>query len=269
MPQDQVLLILIGVLVVANLLLLAWTALRARRQRRSSQGERVQPGRRDRMETLEDARAAAAIEAFVSGEPASPARPPAPWELIPPRREPVTTPAPKTLDTPDRTPAGIADPSTWDRAIREESARVARFGRPVTVVMAELRHLDDVADRLGRDVAERVVTETARLLTTDGRAVERIAWLGDARFGVLLLETDETVAGQYVDRVRAAVDGWLESAGLSVRLSFGWASPVEGGDVMTAAAVAQQRMHDADRRAQRSWSGPTLAVSGVTATSNR
>jgi diguanylate cyclase (GGDEF)-like protein len=125
---------------------------------------------------------------------------------------------------------------------------MARFGHPVTVVMAELHLLDDLADRLGRDVADRVTTETARLLVKQGRASDRLAWLGDARFGVLLPETDEVRACGYVERVRAAADGWLESAGLSVRLSLGWASPSDGGDVMAAAATAQQRMFDADRR---------------------
>jgi GGDEF domain-containing protein len=93
-----------------------------------------------------------------------------------------------------------------------------------------------------------VVSETARLLVTEGRAADRVAWLGGARFGVLLLETEEVRASGYVDRVRAAADGWLESAGLSVRLSFGWASPADGGDVMTAAASAQQRMRAVNRR---------------------
>ena len=145
-------------------------------------------------------------------------------------------------------PAGLADPAAWDRTLREESARVARFGRPVTVVMAEIPDLDGVIDRLGRGVADRVVTETARLLVTKGRAADRIAWLGDARFGILLSETEEIRATGYIDRVRAAADGWLESAGLSIRLSLGWASPAEGVDVMAAAAAAHQRMRDVDRR---------------------
>jgi hypothetical protein len=87
--------------------------------------------------------------------------------------------------------------------------------------------------------------ETARLLASKGRAVDPVAWLGDATFGILLLETEETRAAGYVDRMRAAADDWLESAGLSVRLSLGWASPAEGGDVMAAAALARQRMLDA------------------------
>ncbi len=209
----------------------------------------------------EDARAAAAIEAFVA-EVAADAegltRAPRSAPAIPLRavdrqevddREPSALPLPERhADGPEPAPEGLADPVAWARALREESARVARFGRPVTVVMAELPQLDGVADRLGRDAADQVVSETARLLVTEGRAADRVAWLGGARFGVLLLETEEVKASGYVDRVRAAADGWLESAGLSVRLSLGWASPADGGDVMTAAASAQQRMRAVDRR---------------------
>jgi diguanylate cyclase (GGDEF)-like protein len=150
--------------------------------------------------------------------------------------------------TPEWTLAELADPAAWSRTIREESARVARFGHPVTVVMAELSNLDGLADRFGRGVADRVATEAARSLVSESRAVDRIAWLGDARFGVLLLETEEIAAGGYVQRVRAATDGWLESAGLSIRLSLGWASPADGNDVLAAATIAEQRMHDAGPR---------------------
>ena len=208
-----------------------------------------------------DARAAAAIEAFVaevSADAEGRTRVPGPSAAIPLRavdrpeaddREPSALPLPERhARGPEPAPAGLADPATWARALREESARVARFGRPVTVVMAELPQLEGVADRLGRDAADQVVSETARLLVTEGRAADRVAWLGGARFGVLLLETEEVRASGYVDRVRAAADGWLESAGLSVRLSFGWASPADGGDVMTAAASAQQRMRAVNRR---------------------
>ena len=251
MPQDQVLPALVGVLVGANVLLLSWIALRGRGWRRSGHQEPIRAGRPGRAETIADARAAAAIEAFVTDAEADATgrrRPPSPWELIPPIREVIDAPAPTTVDLRDRNPAGLADPATWDRAIRDESARAARFGRPVTVVVAELHNLDDVADRLGRGVAERVVAETARVLVADGRALDRIASLGGGRFGVLLLETEESAARGYVDRVRAAADGWLESAGLSIRLSLGWASPTERGDIVAAAAIAEQRMYETVRR---------------------
>ena len=207
----------------------------------------------------EDSRAAAAIEAFiadVSPDAAGRTRGAAASEAIAgvdarggeASTAPTMLPRDRSSAVLAYTPAGLADPAAWDRTLREESARVARFGRPVTVVIAEIPDLDGVADRLGRGVADRVVTETARLLATEGRAADRLAWLGDARFGILLSETEENRATGYVDRVRVVADGWLESAGLSVRLSLGWASPTQGLDVVAAASAAEERMRDGGRR---------------------
>jgi len=80
----------------------------------------------------------------------------------------------------------------------------------------------------------------------EGRAVDRIAWLDDARFGVLLMETEEARAADYVHRVGSAADAWLRGAGLSVRLALGWASPAGGGDVVAAVATAEERMRRPD-----------------------
>ena len=276
MPQDdQLLLALVALVFVANVLFLATAPLQTRGRRRSMPNEAPVPG----VSTDDgDARTAAAIETFVAevaADAAGTARPPSPWEVMTRRREVLAgavdeptgslasaeslasgVPDPATALAPAvaqpsagsvATIAGLADGATWDRAVREESARAARFGRPVTVVMAELPNLDALADRLGREVADRVVVETARLLSSEGRAVDRIAWLGEARFGVLLLETEEARAPGYVDRVRAAADDWLQSAGLTIRLSVGCASPADGSDVLAAATLARQRMHDAGR----------------------
>jgi diguanylate cyclase (GGDEF)-like protein len=272
MPQDQVLLTILGVGGLATLVLVATIALLARSRRRS----RLAGG--GDLRTDDDAREAAAIEAFVAsvspdaGVRVRPlVRPSAavsttgeaitrgvpvmplgwPGATDPPEaddREPaaVAVSAPRARP-PESTPVQLADAATWARTVREESARTARFRHPVTVVMAELPHLDVLADRLGREVADQIVRMTAHVLVTEGRAVDRVARLGDARFGVLMLETEETGAGTYVERVRAAADDWLASAGLSIRLSLGWASP-EGGDVIAAAAVARQRMYEASRR---------------------
>jgi diguanylate cyclase (GGDEF)-like protein len=274
-PLDQLLLTLLAVAILANVLLVAVVPLRARRQRRLRQPDQLHTSRSiasapglseprpgsaagdPPTDGDDDARAAAAIEAFVAEvavDAAGRIRPPAPSEVIsrtrdlerpiaPPPEPTIPPQAERPFHAPALTSAGLTDAATWDRAIREESARVARFGRPVTVVIAELPQVEEIASRLGRDVADRVVAETTRVLVAEGRAVDRIAWLGEAQFGVLLLETAEADAGTYVDRVRAAADGWFESAGLSTRLSLGWASPTDGGDLIGAVATARQRMH--------------------------
>jgi diguanylate cyclase (GGDEF)-like protein len=277
-PLDQLLLALLGVAILANVLLVAVVPLRARRQRRlrppdqprasrsiASAPGLSEPGPRPPagdVPTDDDARAAAAIEAFVAEvavDAAGKVRAPAPSEvisrtrdlerpIIAPRREPtIPPPVERPFHAPARTPAGLTDAATWDRAVREESARVARFRRPVTVVIAELPQVEEIASRLGRDVADRVVAETTRVLLAEGRAVDRIALLGEAQFGVLLLETAEADARSYVERVRAAADGWFESAGLSTRLALGWASPTDGGDLIGAVATARERMHSGRR----------------------
>jgi diguanylate cyclase (GGDEF)-like protein len=282
MSQDQVVLAILGVLIVANVLLVASIPIRRRRRRRSASQGRVQPGSpagqsEADSRAAEDARVAAAIEAFVTGvspDTAGRAQPLPPPDVLARRREAIMGAAPdatviqlrqtdrpaddvspaapprlaRPALAPEWIPAELADPAMWSRAVREESARVARFGHPVTVVMAELPRLDGLADRFGHGVADRIATEAARVLVSEGRAADRIARLGDAQFGVLLLETEELAASGYVERVRAATDGWLESAGLSIRLSLGWASPGPGGDVVAAATTAEQRMHDAERR---------------------
>jgi diguanylate cyclase (GGDEF)-like protein len=227
-----------------------------------------------------DAGVVAAIEAFVgevSADPEGRAAPPSAADVLA-RREAIAAAAPlraalgvvrshdrdkegerpaatsaavpaQRVQAPRWSVAGLGDPASWERTVREESARAARFHRPVTVVMAELPRLGEVADRLGRDAADRVVAEIARLLVAEGRAVDRIAWLDYARFGVLLMETEEARATDYVDRVRSAADAWLQGAGLSVRLSLGWASPAESGDVAAAVVTAEERMRRADGRA--------------------
>jgi diguanylate cyclase (GGDEF)-like protein len=248
MSQTEVLLAVLGVLVVANVALVASIPFRAGRRRRSLRmagavaGSSADQAGHHRPGPAEDARVAAAIEAFVGDSTDAPVRvrPPAPSDagIVPGLMQ--------SSPSPEWTLADLADPAAWSRSIREESARVARFGHPVTVVMAEVPGLDVLADHFGRGVAERVETEAARLLLSETRAADRIARLDDARFGVLLLETEETAAGDYVERVRTATDRWLESAGLSVRLALGWASTDGGSDVMAAAVDAEQRMHDID-----------------------
>jgi diguanylate cyclase (GGDEF)-like protein len=242
--QDQWLLASVGALVTANVLLVASILVRARRR----------PDAIDELGSWPpsptgapgDDRQAAAVEAFV--ERVEPDAVALHLRSTPPTLVDETAAAPftRTNSTAARV-GGLADLASWSRAIREESARAARYGRPATVVMAELPGLHALANGFGQSIADRVAGEAARLLTAEGREADRIARLSDERFGILLSETDERAADRYVERVRAAVDGWLSSAGLSMRLSLGWASPPDGGDVAAAVTTAEQRMHEATR----------------------
>jgi GGDEF domain-containing protein len=217
---------------------------------RTSQDESIRPlvAPFSEADLADDGRVAAAVEAFVasvSPDAAGSARVPTPAEVLARRQEALSGgPAPlapvqlrsSSADQPDanvRRPtgvAGLAEATIWEDLVRDESARAARFGRPSMVVTATLPQLEDVAERWGRDAANRVVAEITRVLESEGRAVDRMALLGDSTFGILLPETGELGASRFAERVRAATDAWLIAAGLSVRLEFAWASVPNGGD---------------------------------------
>jgi Diguanylate cyclase, GGDEF domain len=278
MRQDELLLTILAIAILLNVLLVvvSWFGSRRRRRSRASiaqappgqpTGQPVSPITRADREA--DGRVAAAVEAFVasvSPDAAGSGRVPTSDEVLARREEalrsalaampPVHLPAanhgPGYRDADDdgesasggRLPArrpGLADTATWEALVREESARAARFNRPSTVLTASLPHLDDVAERWGRTAADRVVAEMTRLLEAEGRAVDRRAWLGDGRFGILLPETGELGAAQYAARVRAAADAWLLAAGLSVRLELEWATMPSGTDAIAPTPVARPR----------------------------
>jgi diguanylate cyclase (GGDEF)-like protein len=152
----------------------------------------------------------------------------------------------------------LTDPATgldnrlaWDRATRQENERKRRYGRPVSVVIAELYGLDALAERVGHDAADRLVPAIAEALRRYGRATDRVARVGHARFNVLLPETDEVRAINYVERVRQACDLWLESGAVALSLSMGWASPGPDDDIETAMVMAEDRLLAEHRRNAR------------------
>ncbi|MFL5779329.1 MAG: hypothetical protein ACJ761_10350 [Chloroflexota bacterium] len=135
----------------------------------------------------------------------------------------------------------------WDQIVREEAARFDRFRAPVAVLIADLSGLDAVAERLGTGPADAVRAEADRIVGTQGRLADRSAWLGRSTFGSMLVGADAAGAAAYAARLRVAIDSWLESAGLSVRLSVGLATTAAEFGVGDAVAAAREAML-ADRR---------------------
>ena len=62
------------------------------------------------------------------------------------------------------------------------------------------------------------------------------------RFGILLTETTEIAAINFVERARAACERDLQVATEVVNVAFGWASPPKGGDLTDAMGLAAERL---------------------------
>ena len=162
-------------------------------------------------------------------------------------------PMPGSFPTTSRTDSltGLLTANEWNRMVADEDARVNRYGHPATVVIIELDGLDRLVAVLGREVGDRVLPALADALSRNARGSDHQARLGATRFGIMLPETGEIEAINYVERVREACDLWLEASAIALHLSIGWASP--GPDMSLAGAVARahERMFAEQRRAMR------------------
>jgi diguanylate cyclase (GGDEF)-like protein len=196
------------------------------------------------------------IASFLTPPPApaptpAPAAPeaPAPAPAAPEAPPPAPAQAPRPIAHLTPRPSGPAADGTldWEVRVRDEEARLARYRRPVSVVLVELDGLGRLAERLGPDAAERIVPPVGQTLVRQARAADHVARIGTSRFAILLPETDEIQAINYVERVRADCDRWLAAGAVSMRLAIGWACPTPGGDLRTATRLAEDRLN-ADRR---------------------
>lgn len=174
--------------------------------------------------------------------------PPTPAADLPLLPVPVGPARPGLLMPP--LPSGWSDPLTgvdgprfWDRVVLTETARVRRYKRPVTVAFVEIGGLDRLARLWGFDVAERALVSCARTLAKEIRSSDHIARVEVARFAILLTETSEIPAINFVERARASCEAAIGAVALdSVRVGFGWASPPPKGDLGVAIEVATARL---------------------------
>lgn len=135
----------------------------------------------------------------------------------------------------------------WEVVIAAESARSARFRRPATIVLVEAVGFGEVRRQWGRTVALRDIVDIGRVLRSGCRASDYVVRLDEARFGMLLTETDEIAAINVVERVRARCDAELGSRSAGARVAFGWASPVGKERLPEAIARAEARLrHEAE-----------------------
>jgi GGDEF domain-containing protein len=136
---------------------------------------------------------------------------------------------------------GLGTAVAWELWIADEDPRERRYRRPTTIVLAELDGLDAVVAVHGAGLAERAATMIGTAVRANVRSSDRAAVLGAGLYAVLLTETDEIRAVNFVERVRATCEEWLAANAPGVTIAIGWASP-EGDGLAAARARAQQRL---------------------------
>jgi diguanylate cyclase (GGDEF)-like protein len=123
---------------------------------------------------------------------------------------------------------GLDGPEFWRRLLLAEVARSARYGCPLTIVLLDVDGLQDIMQAWGLQVARHTLREAAQALRRMARTSDYCTRISATRFGILLTETGEIEAINFVERVREQCARSLPPGAESVRLAFGWASPRAG-----------------------------------------
>ena len=139
---------------------------------------------------------------------------------------------------------GLEGPDLWQRVLVTEVTRAVRYGRALTVVVAQVEGISEMGDQWGTEIARHSLREMGQCLRRLTRTSDYCTRIGLARFGVVLTETNEVEAINFVERARLEAPATLPRSGDGLRLAFGWASP-QGRRVAGCAGAARGPPPDA------------------------
>jgi diguanylate cyclase (GGDEF)-like protein len=143
---------------------------------------------------------------------------------------------------------GLANRRAGEDYLESELARVARFGGPLAVVVADLDDFKAVNDRFGHAAGDLVLREFAHALEEGIRDVDLACRWGGEEFVLVLPGTDLTGAAHLAERIRLDLESRVvlsaQGEAIPMRASFGVAAAshgVEPKDVLAAADAALYR----------------------------
>jgi len=131
-----------------------------------------------------DERVGEVIEAFLDGPPVRARTAPRPLR----RRDALRA---------MRRPIPLDTRLDWDVALRHEDARMARYGRPASVLVIRID-----ANRAG--TADRIAGRVGEIVREHARETDRVTRAAADRYHVLLPETDASQADSLAQRIRRA-----------------------------------------------------------------
>lgn len=132
---------------------------------------------------------------------------------------------------------GLGNRRAWLRALKVETARVNRHGRPLVLLVLDLDGLKEVNDTQGHDAGDRLIARTAELLHDMCRTTDTLCRIGGDEFGIIAPDTQPQQVDALVARFRSA----LERQGIGA--SAGAALCFPGGDAMSVWRAADEAMY--------------------------
>jgi GGDEF domain-containing protein len=166
---------------------------------------------------VEDDRTAEHIEAFLDGP------------VAPPRRI-------AAAEARVRRPIELDNRPDWMTAFRHEAARHARYGRPASVLLIELRGPGPAG------VNDRVAKVVGEAIRAEARETDRAVRIGARSFRILLPETGGRAAKTLVERLGRAVETRSNGLAPDIDLRMEVATASRTGTLEQALADGEARL---------------------------
>lgn len=132
--------------------------------------------------------------------------------------------------------------------LEQELERAQRYGRPLTIALADLDHFKKVNDRHGHLAGDTLLRQISQVIAGGLRSTDRIGRYGGEEFLIVLPETDIPRAGLVAEKIRARVQSTVvpieDGTVVRVTVSIGLASLDEVGE---GSVTARQLIAAADR----------------------
>jgi two-component system, cell cycle response regulator len=117
---------------------------------------------------------------------------------------------------------GLWNRAHFDRRLAEECSESRRYGRSISLVLADIDHFKRINDEHGHPVGDAVIGRFAKILAT-GRASDIPCRYGGEEFALILPGVSASAALEVAERIRRrlAEERWACRDGLRVTASFG------------------------------------------------
>jgi diguanylate cyclase (GGDEF)-like protein len=118
--------------------------------------------------------------------------------------------------------SGLWNRTYFDQRLTAELAEAVRYGRPLTLVLADLDHFKETNDRFGHLFGDVVIERFANILG-GGRVSDIACRYGGEEFAVILPNTTMAEAFDVTDRYRQQLESmtWPEQPTATITASFG------------------------------------------------
>jgi diguanylate cyclase (GGDEF)-like protein len=138
---------------------------------------------------------------------------------------------------------GLASDRVFRNAVQSELRRAKRYGQDVAVALFDLDDFGEVNDRVGAIVADRLLRETAIILSNKVRDIDVAARPGEDELALVLPETDRNGALLVSERFRREVETHFtrrEIAGRPLELTISGGIAAYPNDATTPEAIVER-----------------------------